>query len=212
MAKKSASYCCTRCGPIIDLVPKIGSVSSSTSSTSRFQKEIAKLHQLQIENEKHNKNNKNIIDSTDVGDNLKQSMEPLDGSLADITEEVAAKIPETTEKEENSDTEQEVAGTAIPSGRLAMAEDEYPKTITSEFEASVTSAEITSEQDELTNSDLDGKATETIVTTTFTVPTSSSLFSDPMIHAIIVLFLAISGILYRKILLLLEELRRLDEE
>lgn len=211
MAKKSASYCCTRCGPIIDLVPKIGSVSSSTSSTSRFQKEIAKLHQLQIENEKHNKNNKNIIDSMNVGDNLKQSMEPLDGSLADITEEVAAKLLEATEKEENCDTEQEVAGTAIPSERLAMAEDEYPKT-TSEFAASVTSAEITSEQDELTNRDLDGKATETTVTTTFNVPTSSSLLTDPVIHAIIVLFLAISGILYRKILLLLEELRRLDDE
>jgi hypothetical protein len=227
MAKRSVEYSCPSCGPVADLVPKVGSVRAS-GKKSRFQAEIQKLHELQVLNEaktedstEDTKVKEQAATTTNNGHvHVQDAQDVKTKANVDVDDEGNAKASTSTDG--RSDESKEATAPVesvieIANNKKATAKEEptatetvtRPSTISSLAAADgATATEATATRENPSSST--GEATSTLPVD---VPDErcDSFITDPIVHGILVCFIAIIAILFRKIQLLLADLKALDE-
>jgi hypothetical protein len=190
-------------------------VKNSGTATSRFQKEIEKLHQLQIESERKNKQ----LNHLDVSDGAEPSPSPLDDEKVTPTSDgesvVLLQTSESSPAAEDGYKDHTDASSATPTP-LSQSKHDGERAAEAESTMSMKDANLPSSScDKIIAGD---KSADTSTDTTTTHRqtrvrhSSSSLHIDFVPPLIAALFIAIVGIIFCKIVSIIEELGVLDED
>ena len=232
LAAESVKFYCAKCGPCMALLPKLKEGStSSAKKPSRFQKEIEQLHAMQMSHHEKKddgaENEKAETDGAETSASASAAGETstTSNSGAEQTKDIAAEIPEIVSEEESQKppaTQASAESSATSGAENAVPSDEpsvpnISDTATAADEAQV--IEGVNAQDTTTESVVELASTPTPAPTRqeerTAVPSEPPLtpwFSDPVVHAIIILFAILVAVLYRKFTILLDELQSLTND
>lgn len=223
LAAESVGFCCAKCGPCLALLPKRKECSaSSAKKPSRFQKEIEQLHAMQMSHHEKKddgaENEKAKADGaeTSVSASAAGATSTTSNSGAEQTKDIAAEIPEIVSEEESQKppATQASAESLATSGAENAAADEAPRDqvtngLSQEIEAQDTTTESVVEP---ASAPTPAPTRQVERTEVPSEPPLTPWFSDPVIHAIIILFAILVAVLYRKFTILLDELQSLTNE
>lgn len=242
LAKESVRFCCAKCGPCLALLPKIKEGSaSSAKKPSLFQKEIEQLHALQVtHHEKKDDENEDV--KANEGETAGAAAEASisTNSEVDKTEveqssveqkDTDTEVPESMSEEESqkppatpvAPAVSTAGNVAIPSDGLA-ASTNATDTAHAAGEASrdqVATQLFQEAEDDIGQNEPTASATESAPVPARQVermvvpseePPLAPWFSDPVVHAIIILFAVLVALMYRKFTALIDELQSLTNE
>jgi len=231
LAKKSTEFCCSKCGNCAQLLPKLKDKASS-GATNRFQKEIEKLHALQAshhekqDDETGDENN----DAKKEDENKKEAAAPEQevsskGGVAlspdGNTNEVAT--IESGQHEGKKEFSATVATAAESAKEASAGATSQPQNSAEEDKkpaapSPVATPTSTAEPAETRAPSAAPAPAPAVVRAEPRVaipsdePPLSPLFSDPVVHATILLFAVLVAMLYRKFIALVEELQSMSQE
>ena len=232
LAKESVRFCCAKCGPCLALLPKIKEGSaSSAKKPSRFQKEIEQLHALQVSHHEK-KDDESEIENLNVKAN--------EGEAAAAAEDTDTEVPEIMSEEEGQKAPatpvaheapaiSTAGNVAIPSdGLAASTSTNATDTAHAAGEASrdqVATQSLQEAGDDIGQNEPTASATEPAqapapaparqaerIVVPSEEPPLAPWFSDPVVHAIIILFAVLVALMYRKFTALIDELHSLTNE
>ncbi len=188
-------------------------MKNSGTSTSRFQKEIEKLHQLQIESERKNKQLKDL----DISNVAEPSHSPLDDEKVMViptSEEESVVLLQTTELSpaaENGYNDPTNASIATPSSQSTHDGEgatEAESTMSMK-DTNLLSSDNIIAGDKSADTSTDTTTTQRQIRVRHSSSPPNIDFVPPLIVA---LFIVIVGIMFRKIVSIIEEIGVLDED
>ena len=235
LAKKSTEFCCAQCGNCAELLPKLRdkAASGSSGASNRFQKEIEKLHALQASHHEKQDDDGEMVAAKDEAkkecENKKEAAIPnqvvLKEEVTTAEEEKANEVTvggsgqeESKAKVPGKDTGAK-APTKVPAAASSSSQDSAKEE--KESAAPPTPAAMAAESSSVA---ADSPPTPTPAPAPASVPATPRTaipsieppllpwFSDPVVHAIILLFAILVALLYRKFVSLVEELQSLTQE